>query len=103
MTLDQRLQELDRVLAEVMDEGDGMMLSEFDGLCTALVIGPDLVLPSEWLPVVWGGDGPPEFQSPKEFQRVLDLLMQHYNDVASLLAPRELCPKVGDGLSRAAT
>jgi uncharacterized protein len=65
MAPDQRLEELDRVLAEVTDEGDGMMLSEFDGLCTALVIGPELVGPSEWLPVVWGGDGPPKFQTRK--------------------------------------
>jgi uncharacterized protein len=86
MTPEQRLEELDQLLAEVTDEGDGMMLSEFDGFCTALVIGPEMILPSEWLKVVWGGDGVPEFKDEQQMQRVFDLLVGHYNDVAGLLA-----------------
>lgn len=86
MTSEQRLEELDRLLAEVTDEADGMMLSEFDGLCTALVVGPDVVKPSEWLKVVWGGDGVPEFKDEQQMQRVFDLLMGHYNEVARLLS-----------------
>lgn len=88
MTPNQRLAELDRLLAEMTDEDDGMLLAEFDGFCTALAIGPEMILPSEWLPIVWGGDGStPEFQSAKELQHALDLMMEHYNDVVSLLSP----------------
>ncbi|MGI3212327.1 UPF0149 family protein [Roseovarius tibetensis] len=88
MTPDQRLAKLDRLLAEMTDEDDGMLLAEFDGFCTALVIGPEMILPSEWLPIVWGGDGStPEFQSAKELQHALQLMMEHYNDVVSLLSP----------------
>lgn len=86
MTSEQRLEELDRLLAEVTDEMDGMTLSEFDGLCTALVVGPEMVMPSEWLKVVWGGDGVPEFKDEQQMQRVFELLMGHYNEVARLLS-----------------
>ena len=86
MTPDQGLEELGQLLAMVTDEEDGMLLSEFDGLCTALVIGPDMVMPSEWLKVVWGGDGVPEFKDEQQMQRTFDLLMGHYNKVASLLS-----------------
>ena len=85
MTSDDRLEELGQLLAMVTDEGDGMLLSEFDGLCTALVIGPDMVMPSEWLNLVWGGDGVPEFKNEEQMQRLFDLLMGHYNEVARLL------------------
>jgi len=86
MTPNDRLHELDRLLAIVTDEGDGMMLSEFDGFCTALVIGPDVILPSEWLKVVWGGEGVPEFTDEQQMQRTFDLLMGHYNEVVNLLS-----------------
>lgn len=85
MTSEQRLEELDQLLADVTDEMDGMTLSEFDGLCTALVVGPAMISPSEWLKVVWGGDGVPEFKDEQQMQRVFDLLMEHYNAVALLL------------------
>jgi uncharacterized protein len=88
MTPDQRLAELDRLLAEMTDEDDGLLLAGFDGFCTALVIGPEMILPSEWLPVVWGGDGStPAFQSAKTLQHALDLIMEHHNEVVSLLSP----------------
>jgi uncharacterized protein len=38
-----------------------MTFEMLDGLFTALVIGPSTVMPSEYLPVIWGaddGDGP---------------------------------------------
>ena len=37
---------------------DAMELSELDGFLTAIAIGPELIMPSEWLPVVWGGEEP---------------------------------------------
>ena len=35
-----------------------MGLSDLDGFLTGIAIGPELILPSEWLPVIWGGDSP---------------------------------------------
>jgi uncharacterized protein len=33
-----------------------MGVSDIDGLLTGIVIGPEIVLPSEWLAAVWGGE-----------------------------------------------
>ena len=35
-----------------------MGLSDLDGFLTGIAVGPELILPSEWLPVIWGGDQP---------------------------------------------
>ena len=35
-----------------------MQLAELDGFLTGIVTGPELIMPSEWLPLVWGGDDP---------------------------------------------
>lgn len=34
---------------------DSMGLSGLNGFRTGIVVGPDLILPSEWLPVIEGG------------------------------------------------
>ena len=47
-----------------------MGLSDLDGFLTAIAIGPDLIMPSEWLRVVWGGEEP-AFENMEEAQRVL--------------------------------
>lgn len=72
------LEELDGVLARFPDS---CSLEELDGLLCALVIGPDDVPPGEWLPAVLGSETP-EWASEAEAQRVLGLLMRHWNAVA---------------------
>lgn len=59
---------------------DAMMLSELDGFLTGVAIGPELIMPSEWMPHVWGG-GEPEFDSPEEMQSVLGTIMGRYNEI----------------------
>jgi uncharacterized protein len=62
-------------------------MSEFDGFVTALVSGPELVLPSEWLPTVWGGESnSPAVESSDEFKRVMSLMIRHMNSTAATLA-----------------
>jgi uncharacterized protein len=43
-----------------------------------------LVLPSEWLPVIWGGKEP-EFQTEAEMRTVLGTIMGHYNEIVACL------------------
>ena len=46
-----RLQEL----LEASGSGNAMNMERLDGFLSALITGPDLVMPSEYLPLVWGG------------------------------------------------
>ena len=74
---DQRLRELDQALSD-----GAMMLSEFDGFVAGLLVCPDLIPPSEWLPKVWGVEGEePPFSSPTHDDAIIALVMAHYNYV----------------------
>ena len=79
------LEELDEYLMSDAAPEDSMMLSDLDGFLTAIAIGPELIMPSEWLPVIWGGDGP-EFTSEAEANRVLSAIMGRYNEILDILA-----------------
>jgi len=65
------------------DEGV-MCVSELDGFFTAVVSGPVMILPSVWMPVLWG-DFQPEYANEEEVQTVLSLIMQHMNSIAATL------------------
>ncbi|MFW5681151.1 MAG: UPF0149 family protein, partial [Pseudomonadota bacterium] len=62
-----------------------MPLEAVDGFFAALVAGPATVLPSEYLPVLWG-DAEPVFESMAQAEHVTGLLMRHWNAVAARLA-----------------
>jgi hypothetical protein len=36
---------------------DSMGLPDLDGFLTGIVVALELILPSEWLPAIWGGEG----------------------------------------------
>jgi uncharacterized protein len=62
---------------------DRLTLEGLDGLFCALIAGPELVLPSEYLPVVWGGEmaGEDAFESEEQASALLGLLMRHWNAI----------------------
>jgi hypothetical protein len=66
---------LDRFLLSDRAPPDSMGLSDLDGFLTGIVIGPELIMPSEWMPVIWGGDSP-KFKNTGEASRVLSALME---------------------------
>jgi uncharacterized protein len=72
------LEALDKFLMSNRSPPDSMMLSELDGFLTGLAIGP-MVPPSEWLPLIWGGDAP-EFADLDEANAILAHMMARYND-----------------------
>jgi uncharacterized protein len=82
---DEELDRLDAAFMELPEDNDPMILTEFDGFCAGLIICPEMIAPSVWLPEVWGPGGAPEFKDLSEMQAVLDLIMAHYNRVAGLL------------------
>lgn len=59
---------------------DGMLISELDGFLTGLAVGPELIMPSEWLPVVWDGEEP-VFADEREAQAVMGGILSRYNEI----------------------
>jgi uncharacterized protein len=68
---------------EGMDEGI-FEISGLDGMFTALVSGPILIPPSQWLPAIWG-DFEPVWDDMGDFERVFMLMMRHMNSIAAQL------------------
>lgn len=86
------LAELDRFLHDHAgaDEAAGptdaiASVFELDGLFAALVSGPQLVAPEQWMPVVWGSVEP-EWDSEDAFDHIVGLMLRHLNTMAATLA-----------------
>jgi len=60
-----------------------MNLEKLDGFFAALICGPDMVMPSEYLPQVCGGEF--SFDNDEQANDILGLLMLHWNFIAGEL------------------
>jgi uncharacterized protein len=78
------LDALDDYLMSDHAPDDSMGLSDLDGILTGIVVGPEAILPSEWLPVIWGGEEP-VFQTEDEMRTVLGTIMGRYNEIVACL------------------
>jgi uncharacterized protein len=67
------------------------MLSDLDGFLTGIAVGPELILPSEWLPMVWGGEAP-EFTDKAEANVILGSILGRYNEILRQLEAGALEP-----------
>jgi uncharacterized protein len=79
-----RLKQLEKQLAS-LDHDEAMLLSELDGFLAGILVCPDLIMPGEWLPMVWGGenkDAAPVFENTNQAEQLVGLIMERYNDVA---------------------
>jgi uncharacterized protein len=76
--ISKKLHQLDECLLKI-DSDDAMLLSELDGFIAGLIVGPELIMPSEWLAAVWGSDEP-MFEDETQVQTVIGLIMEHYNN-----------------------
>ena len=79
------LKALDEYLMSDESPENCMQLSDLDGFLTAIVVGPDLIKPSEWMPVVWG-DETPEFSDDAQATVILGAILGRYNEIARSLA-----------------
>ena len=70
---------LEELLESDVFKGDAMLLDELQGFLCGISSGPDLVMPSEWLPVVLGEE--PIYESEDQAEEVLDLLMRFYDQI----------------------
>ncbi len=95
---DKEFDELDRFLLSDNCADDGMTMDMLHGFFTALVIGPEAVMMSEWLPAVWSesGEPAPKFKNEKEADRIISLIVRFMNEIAITfeVAPKEFEPLV---------
>jgi uncharacterized protein len=92
------LDALDHYLLSDHAPDNSMGLSDLDGFLTGIVVGPELILPSEWLPVIWGGEEP-EFKTEAAMRTVLGTIMGRYNEIAAYMDsdPDEFDPIFWEG------
>ena len=63
---------------------DCMDVSQLDGFLAGVVIGPEMIMPSEFLPVIWGGEQP-DFADAAEAEAILGSILGRYNEIGESL------------------
>lgn len=71
---------LDDFLASDRTPAGCMQLSELDGFLAGIIVGPDMIPPSVWMPMIWH-DGEPVYADLKEAQSILGIIMRRYNEI----------------------
>lgn len=81
------LDELDNFLMSEATSDETMMLVCLDGYLTAIVSGPVVLKPGEWLPRVWGPSvsDEPSFETLEQAERITGLIFRQMNSIISSL------------------
>jgi uncharacterized protein len=85
--------------------GPAMDMQTLEGFLTAVVIGPRLISPSEWLPWIWDcidGTANAPFDGPEQANEVLTQLMEKYNRLIAALEADSFIPAFGHDAQDAA-
>ena len=101
--------ELEAFLGSNVVPQDCMDLEMLDGFLTAIVSGPELIQPSEWLPVLWSDSQrsvTPVFQNNEQAERILSLVLRLQQSIRRTLAEsptrfKPLLYHAGNGQGRA--
>ena len=84
LKIPKELKELEKFLYSDAVSEDAMLLSELDGFIAGIAICPALIMPSEWIPVIWA-DEEPVFENEEQAQNIMSILMGYYNDTLHAL------------------
>lgn len=76
---------LDAYLSSDASPEDCMQVSDLDGFLTAVAIGPELTMPSEWLSAIWRGQSP-SFETNELAEFVTGQIIGRYNQILSSTA-----------------
>jgi uncharacterized protein len=77
-------EDLERVAELLGRSKEAMNLEMLDGFFAALICGPDIIPPSEYLPEVWGSEQG-GWQDEHELEEFFTLLARHWNAIASAI------------------
>lgn len=61
-----------------------MLLPDLDGFLTGIAVGPEPILPSEWMPRIWGGEEP-VFANPDQAKQIIGTITGRYNEIVAHL------------------
>ena len=90
LKISKELKELEKFLYSDAVSEDAMLLSELDGFIAGIAICPALIMPSEWIPVIWA-DEEPVFENEEQAQNIMSILM------ATIMIPFMRWTKVNTG------
>lgn len=79
----QELSDLEAWLSSPQFKGKAMRLDQLQGFLCAIISGPEPIPPSAWVMEVLGGRH--KYESLEQGEKFVGLLMQFYNDVATML------------------
>ncbi|HFD13245.1 MAG TPA: YecA family protein [Crenotrichaceae bacterium] len=75
-------QRIDHYLDRYGSDESILCISELDGYFSAIVCAPEMILPSQWMLGIWGGEEfSPEWESVQHAQEFNSLILNHYNEV----------------------
>jgi uncharacterized protein len=84
------IEALESVCERLAGFGLDVSLEWLDGYFTALIASRRAILPSEWLPAMFGDDFGRAFADPADVQQAMDALMKRWNVLASQLDAESL-------------
>ena len=76
------IDELDAFLMSDQMPEDCMQLCDMDGFLTAIAIGPDMIMPSEWIPYITGTQDQ-GFETEQQAHAFFGGVMEWYNGILS--------------------
>jgi uncharacterized protein len=84
---DQEWDTLEDFLLDQQDITPFTTLSALDGFLTAVVSGPEMIPPNEWLALVFGGDmEAPQWKSEEQPEVIIGLLLRLMNNIATVMS-----------------
>ncbi len=78
------LDRLEQLLDSDLFQGEGPLLDELQAMLCAIVSGPAVAMPNEWLPAVFGEH--PAYESQAQAEEVITLVLRFCNDIATALS-----------------
>jgi uncharacterized protein len=78
------LRHLDAFLLSDRVADDAFDLSNLDGFLTGIAVGPELILPYQWLPIIWGSEEP-DFECINQAMNIFGAVFSRYIEIIAHL------------------